>query len=321
LIPSTANSPLREISPQSIRANPNNPRRYFNEERLDLLRTSLQEVGVLVPLIVYEDPGAAGEYVLMDGERRWRCSMDLVLESVPANVIPAPSELDNLLRMFNIHNVREDWPLISVALSLRDVMRYSQEDGEKRLSEMTGLTRSTVRRAKRLLSIPDSELERIRDEAHLDRSQQVHREDLYLEIEAADSVIRSTLPEVGSEHSRPEIIRAFVAKAEHGSLRAVTEFRNVGKLLKTVTSGAVPREVVKRTIERLIEEIDFTPQEAFDAVAADGYRQQNLLRKSEVLISDIDEEMALATHLSPALIAKLSELADRIKVALEKAKP
>jgi len=177
---STEPATLIQIDPWSIRRNPNNPRRYFNDEQLDLLRTSVQEVGILVPLIAYEDPDEPGSFVLMDGERRWRCALDLGLDAVPASTIAPPTPLDNLLRMFNIHSVREDWPLIAVALSLREVIRISGEERESRLAERTGLTRATVRRAKRLLNLPDRELELIQAEAHLDRSQQVHREDLYL---------------------------------------------------------------------------------------------------------------------------------------------
>ena len=92
-----------------------------------------KEVGILVPLIVYRSADNE-RYVLMDGERRWRCSIDLGLTAVPANIIETPSRLDNLLRMFNIHNVREDWPLISVALSLQTVIEESNEDRESRLA-------------------------------------------------------------------------------------------------------------------------------------------------------------------------------------------
>src|SRR4051794_2465406 len=121
-----------EIDPRQIRPNQYNPRLYFNDERLDLLRSSIQEVGILVPLIVYEDPKEPGTYVLMDGERRWRSALDLALPSVPVNIIPAPTPLENLLRMFNIHAVREDWPLISVALALDNIMKISGETREGR---------------------------------------------------------------------------------------------------------------------------------------------------------------------------------------------
>lgn len=297
-----------EIDPDSIERNPRNPRRYFNEERLDLLRTSIQEVGILVPLIVYrQDEEDSERYVLMDGERRWRSALDLALSTVPVNVIPAPTELENLLRMFNIHNVREDWPLISVALSLADVMRLADEAGEKRLSEMTGLTRATVRRAKRLLTLPAEELMRIQEEAHLDRNQQVHREDLYLEIEAAESVLRTALPEIAEAHSREEIIRQFAAKAEVGSLRAVTDFRAVGRLVKASAEAVVDRNAVVAAADRLIRDPRVSPQEIFDEVAAVAYRQHTIQRKAELLAEDLRELLSLP-DVSPALLDQLRQL-------------
>jgi ParB family transcriptional regulator, chromosome partitioning protein len=299
---------LREIDPELIEANPRNPRRYFNEERLDLLRTSIQEVGILVPLIAYRRPdGDEERYVLMDGERRWRSALDLALPKVPANLIPVPSDLENLLRMFNIHNVREEWPLISVALSLQDVMELSGETGEKRLSEITGLTRSTVRRAKRLLSLPGPELDLIQAEAHLDRNQQVHREDLYLEIDAAESVLRTELPEIADEFSRGEIIRQFAAKAEVGSLRAVTDFRFVPKLVKAADDDVVRRGAVVDAARTLIRDPGVSPQDIFDDVAAFAYRQQTIQRKAELLADDLRELLDLPA-LTPSLVAQLREL-------------
>nr|WP_241428962.1 ParB/RepB/Spo0J family partition protein [Agrococcus sp. ARC_14] len=302
-------SHLDEIDPNWIRPNPDNPRRYFNEERLDLLRTSIQEVGILVPLIVYQDPESPSNYVLMDGERRWRCSADLGLERVPVNVIPAPNPLDNLLRMFNIHNVREDWPLISVALSLREVMKISGETGEKRLSEMTGVTRSSVRRARRLLSLPEAEIDLIRNEAHLARSEQVHREDLYLEIEAAESVLRSAAPNFAARHTRAEIIRAFAAKAEAKTLRAVTDFRLLARLSKALESDAIEGDLVDYALDELVTDVEVTPQEVFDSFAAEGYRQQTIAKKTEVLTGDLQQLMESGA-LSQTLTVELRLLYD-----------
>ena len=280
-------SDLDTIDPRIIDPNPHNPRRYFNEEKLDLLRTSIQEVGILVPLIVYRSTDY-GRFVMMDGERRWRCSIDLGLATVPVNIIQTPSRLDNLLRMFNIHNVREDWPLISVALSLRTVMEESDEDRESRLARLTGLTRSTVRRSKRILSLPEYEIELIQSEAHLDRSKQVHREDLYLEIEAAESVIRNELPNVAEKFTRELIIRQFAAKAEERTLVAVTDFRFVGRLMKAMSEGYVEREVVVDSVDRLIADTSLSPKEVFEEVAAAGYYQHSIDRKAELLTLDLD---------------------------------
>lgn len=299
---------LVEIPPEIFQKNPKNPRRFFNEERLDLLRTSIQEEGVLVPVIAYpaEDPEAG--YVLMDGERRWRCAIDLGLEAIPAHLIEPPLPLDNLLRMFNIHFTRDDWPLISVALSLRDVIAISGEDRESRLSEMTGLTRATVRRAKRLLTMPEPELRLIQSEAHLDRAVQVHREDLYLEIEAAESVLRNAMPEVAEQYTRDEVIRRFAEKRETGNLGAVTEFRQVGRLVKAVESGLVPREQGVEAATRLIERPELGPAAMFEATAAGAYEQLDLARKAELLTSQLRVFIEGASNVSEPLRRSLLDL-------------
>lgn len=312
-----ANSELAQVDPERIVKNPHNPRRYFNEQRLNLLRTSIQEVGVLVPLIVYRDPSESDKFVLMDGERRWRSAWDLALREVPVNIIAPPSDLDNLLRMFNIHNVREDWPLISVALSLRDVMQLSGETGEKRLSEMTGLTRSTVRRAKRLLALPEDELQLIQSEAHLDRSQQVHREDLYLEVIAAESVIRNSFPEIAEAFPQPEIIRRLVAKAERGVLRAVTDFRLVGRLITSVELGLLDYEVGLASIEQLLEDPEADPRSVYEAVGAASYAQQTVQRKAELLRASLSDLLVYDQLAKPVLL-ELGALALEIQALLDR---
>jgi len=299
------------IRPDQLKKNPNNPRRFFNDERLDLLRTSLQEVGVLVPLIVYEDPSEDDKFVLMDGERRWLSALQLGMETIPVNVIEAPGPLQNLLRMFNIHAVREDWPLVSIALSLGEVSKLANESRESRLAEMTGLTRSTVRRSKRLLQLPQRELELIQTEAHLDRAQQVHREDLYLEIQAAESLLRNEFPEIGRAYRRAHVIRQFARKREEGRLRAVTEFRDLSKLVKTVRANLVPRRKAIRALRRMIDDVDVTPSAVFEEIAAGAYRQQELSKKVSAiteLLRGLDARAALDPSVKSALRRLLGEL-------------
>jgi ParB/RepB/Spo0J family partition protein len=278
---------VAEVEPTRIRRNPSNPRRFFNDESLDILRTSIQEIGVLVPLIAYQDPKDQDSYVLMDGERRWSSALDLGLPVVPVNVIAAPTPLENLLRMFNIHSVRDEWPLISIALSLRDVIRLSGEDREGRLAEITGLPRATVRRAKRLLTLPERELELIQSEAHLDRTAQVHREDLYLEVEQATSVIRNAFPEIAKTYTPAKIIREFVRKRELGNLTAVTDYRFVGRLIKSIEDDGVSRERVHDALVELIVRADKTPQAVYDEVAKGAYEELTVSRRVELLLRDL----------------------------------
>jgi ParB family transcriptional regulator, chromosome partitioning protein len=308
---------VAEVRTESIAPNPHNPRLFFNEESLDFLRTSIQEIGILVPLIVYRDSNSTHNYVLLDGERRLRCALDLGLETVPVNVIPEPSAMDNVLRMFNIHSVREEWPLVSVALSLKSVMEISNETRESRLAEMTGLTRSAVRRAKRLLTLPEQEINLIRKEAHFPRSEQVHREDLYLEIEAAESTLRNAFPEIEARYSRETIIRQFALKRELGHLNAITDFRMVSRLIEAARTELVPRHEIIQAIELLIEDASVNPVEIFDSLLASSYQQRDVFKKSSVLLADLDE-LSTANRLSEELVETLLNLREKIDGLLKR---
>lgn len=304
------------IDVRTITKNPANPRLYFNDERLDQLRTSLQETGILVPLIVYESPEEAGKYVLMDGERRWRSALDLGFTEVPVNVIDAPSKVDNVLQMFNIHAVREEWSLVAIALSLRELMVMTGEEGEARIAEMTGLTRSTVRRAKRLLSLPEQELDLIQAEAHLDRTDQVHREDLYLEIERAESVLRRAVPEVMEAYSRAHVIRQFVRKREEGTLRSVTEFRDVGKLATVAQAGLVDRGRIEEAARILVEQVDANPSDIYERVAARAFEQKEIARRAELLVEAL-AGLSEKGPISGPLVEQLRALEQQVSTLLQ----
>jgi ParB family transcriptional regulator, chromosome partitioning protein len=305
------------VTPKAIRKNPHNPRLYFNDEKLDQLRTSLQEKGILVPLIVYEDPEKSGSYVLMDGERRWRSAQDLGFAEVPVQVISAPNPVENLVQMFNIHSVREEWSLVAIALALQQLMRMTGEDREGRLADMTGLTRSTVRRAKRLLSLPRRELDLIQSEAHLDRNEQIHRVDLYLEIERAESVLRRSIPEIEETFSREDIIRQFARKREEGNLRNVTDFRDVGKLAEAAKNDLVDRGRVVKAVTELIEDVSLNPPEIYERVAALAVKQQELARRAELLGEGL-QSVEVEGKLSSNLVKQLQGLRRQIDELLRR---
>ena len=276
-------SSVRRVDPEDVEPNPNNPRRYFKEATLDELRASIQKVGILVPLIVFEDPDRPSHYILLDGERRWTCAIDLGLSDVPVNIIPPPSDLDNILRMFNIHAVREEWPLISVALSLEQVIAKAGVNSDRELAELTGLKPATVRRAKRLLGLPPSELERIKAEAHLPRNRQVHREDLYLEILDATAALERVLPEVVHERGRDAIIRQLAAKREERTVRSVTDYRQIVRLMNGVDEGLVTRDRAANAAEALVDDVELSPTRVFEQLAQRAFERRALAERADSL--------------------------------------
>ena len=72
-----ADSILKEIPTDRVTRNPDNPRIFFRSDELGTLMASINRYGIQVPITVYEEGGG---YVLIDGERRWRCADKLNLK-------------------------------------------------------------------------------------------------------------------------------------------------------------------------------------------------------------------------------------------------
>src|SRR2546425_2706050 len=139
-----AHSDLRDIEVDRIDRNPDNPRLVFRSGELEALTESIRRHGVQVPISVYQE---GRRYILIDGERRWRSSIKLNRKTIPALIQEKPDGLTNVLLMFNIHALREQWDLLTIALKLPHVIklltaRNGKEPSERELSDETGLLRS-----------------------------------------------------------------------------------------------------------------------------------------------------------------------------------
>jgi len=135
----------------SIDPNPHQPREAFDEEALDELAASIEQLGVLQPLLVREK---AGGYELIAGERRLRASRRAGLTEVPVMVVEADDRgsLERAL-VENIH--RTDLNPIEEAAAYRQLI----EDGgltQDVLAEHLGRSRVTISNSLRLLSLPTS---------------------------------------------------------------------------------------------------------------------------------------------------------------------
>jgi ParB/RepB/Spo0J family partition protein len=152
------NKTLKDLTLTDISPNPHNPRIIFEEKDLDDLKDSIRNAGVLVPITVYEnnDANSTDKYILLDGERRWRCAKVLGLQTIPANIVDKPKDVtQNILYMFNIHYFRKQWELFPTALKLEKIIELLKTDKDSVLSSTTGLNLTTVKRCKILLWYPE----------------------------------------------------------------------------------------------------------------------------------------------------------------------
>lgn len=139
-----------EILIDDIVPNKLQPRKYFDDEKLEELVLSIQEKGVLQPVIVQK--GKANHYELIVGERRWRAGKKAGLKKIPA-VVRDVSDAESLeiAIIENIH--RHDLNPIEEAEA------YSQLANEfgltqQKLAKRLGKNRASIANTLRLLNLP-----------------------------------------------------------------------------------------------------------------------------------------------------------------------
>ena len=138
-----------ELELEAIEVNPFQPRTSFNEESLRELVSSIKELGVIQPITVRKLE--YNKYQLVSGERRYRASKLLGLETIPSYIRIANDQ--ESLEMALVENIqRQDLDPIEIALSyqrLMDEINLTQEQ----LSERVGKNRSTIANYLRLLKL------------------------------------------------------------------------------------------------------------------------------------------------------------------------
>lgn len=143
-------SSINEISLSEIKANPDQPRRVFDEEALRELATSIRQIGVIQPITLRQVED--GSYQIIAGERRYRASLLAGLETIPAYIRTAKDE--TVMEMALIENIqREDLNSIEIALAYQNLIESYNLTQEK-LSERVGKKRTTIANYLRLLKLP-----------------------------------------------------------------------------------------------------------------------------------------------------------------------
>jgi len=139
---------------EKLKANPNQPRRQFDEEALRELADSIREHGVIQPVIVEED--GDGTYLIVAGERRSRAARLAGLREIPAIIRNYSDE--RRLEVALIENVqRADLNPVEEAAAYRRLMELTGLSQEE-VAGRVGKNRSTVANALRILKLPEDML-------------------------------------------------------------------------------------------------------------------------------------------------------------------
>lgn len=212
----TVEGRVLEVPLSQIDTNPFQPRTQFNPETLTQLASSIAELGVIQPITVRKMGGE--KYQLVSGERRFRASKSINLETIPAFIRVANDQ--ESLEMALVENIqRDDLDPIEIALSYQQLINEIELTQEE-MSKRVGKKRSTITNYLRLLQLDPIIQSGIRDGfismghgrallAIEDTKEQLH---LYKKIVASGMSVRATEQAVKPKKTtQPSTIKNFTS--------------------------------------------------------------------------------------------------------------
>jgi len=144
------NSGIVELKITDIEPNKEQPRKNFNQEKLQALAESIREHGVVQPIIVKKQDKV---YTIIAGERRWRAAKMAGLKTIPSIIKDLSSK--ETMEIALIENLqREDLNPIEEAEAFQKLM---EEHGmtQEELSKLVGKSRAAIANSVRLLTLPE----------------------------------------------------------------------------------------------------------------------------------------------------------------------
>ena len=144
---------------ESLKPNPDQPRKQFDAAELDELAASIRDKGVLLPILVRAQPGEDGMWQIIAGERRWRAAQLARLTEVP--IIDRPMDDLEVLEVAIIENVqRADLNPLEEANAYALLMeRFGRT--QDAVAGIVGKSRSHVANTLRLLQLPEGVLDHV----------------------------------------------------------------------------------------------------------------------------------------------------------------
>ena len=158
----TPKNGVQELRISEIEPRADQPRKDFDREALESLADSIATLGIIQPIAVRENKNYPGTYEIIAGERRWRAAKMAGLSDIPAIILDSDDMKTAQLAL--IENLqRRDLNVIEEGMAYVELMgRY--DFTQEQLAKQVGKSRSAVANIIRLLDLPESIIEMVKDE-------------------------------------------------------------------------------------------------------------------------------------------------------------
>ena len=264
------------IKIEKIEPNRNNPRRVNIPEedpKLSYLKDSIGTFGVLVPVVVTPK---GGRFLLVDGERRYHAAKAVGLQKLPAFILSDEdgkgiSGKELLVRMFQIHHLREEWgPIQECAALEQEFQAIVQRPGVRQLTDEKAKVKAVAEELRAATGIEErTALDRIKflrwpDSVKNPLYNAPDPAGYWYICEIEDKIIIPALcnyPEYFKHVDVDQVREDLFGKLEIALARSV-EVRRVAPYFRATFSKASDRQKVCRVLKRLQTNQEMTYEEA-----------------------------------------------------------
>lgn len=253
----------------SIEPRRDQPRKTFERESLEQLAESIQKYGVLQPIIVRPNQIIEDTYEIIAGERRWRAAKLAGLDEIPAVVLDGDDL--KIAQVSIIENIqREDLNAVEEALAYQGLIdRFGLTQDQ--VSKQVGKSRSAIANLLRLLDLPESVLEMLKNDeitagharALLGLNDEVHIEALATKIVERELSVREVENAVKKLNSIPEKVEIEDADEVNATVMSRIHLRELEKRSREFLGRKV--KIVNTSKKRVVE-ITFDSDEDLEAL-------------------------------------------------------
>ncbi len=253
---------IEYIDINDIKPNANQPRKTFDEEKLEELAASIKEHGLIQPVVLRK---SGKGYEIVAGERRWRAARKIGIKEVPC-IVKELTDEENMLLAIIENMQREDLNPIEEAEGINQMIETYGLTQEQ-VSKSVGKSRPYIANSLRLLRLPDVIIEYVAEgqisAGHAktlagieDDKRQIDLADAVIKegwsVRQLEKIVREDKP-VGRKVSRVKVKNANVKKVE-SDLKDILGTKVTLNQNKKGDKGKIEIEFYsKEELERLIE--------------------------------------------------------------------
>ena len=307
----TLHRDLQYINPNDIAYDKNNPRglsesQIMNNLQFSKLVSSIKKYGILEPLIVKSDESNPSKYVLIDGERRWRASLESELEEVP--VLVAKDDTDGRILAYQVHMLRENWDKPSETKAIKKIMSdlksekptITDAEIKQRIEEITAHKPHELADILKLIKYDDETIKKvIANELNMS---------YLVQIEASFiSPLKRFYPEVNNKYGEDKIRNILIQKALDGKL---VNTRFLMDKFKVVFANTKHKDEIEKLLFKFLEKKNKSIKETYDEYESaigqgkksDKQKQQMITKKTKQKTTNVSKKAEVSDTFSPRSI-------------------